>query len=153
VIDGRWWTLLHVVGAFGFLAAHGVSIAVAMRLRRETDPARCRTLLALSRSARPWIYGSLVMLLVAGLVRADELHAWTQLWVWGSIVLLAVLLGAAVALAMPYYAAVRRAVAPEATTSMPELGALLASPRPLVILWVETAGLLVIVWLMVFRPV
>ncbi len=153
MIDGRWWSLLHVVGAFGFLAAHGVSIAVAMRLRHETDPARCRTLLALSRSARPWMYGSLVLLLAAGIVRADQLHAWTQLWVWGSLVLLALLLGAAVGLAMPYYAAVRRAVAPESTTSMRELADLLASPRPLVILGVETAGLLVIVWLMVFRPI
>ena len=55
-------------------------------------------------------------------------------------------------LAVPYYVRVRRAVAEGADTPPDQLEALLRSSRPLEILWVETAGLLVILWLMIFQP-
>jgi uncharacterized membrane protein len=147
-----WWRYLHIAGAFGFLAAHGVAIAVALRLRRERDPARCRAILDLSRSSRPWMYASLVVLIVAGVIRGTQLHAWSQGWIWAALLLLVAMLVAAVPLAVPYYIRVRRAVAEDAGTDPAELERLLRSPRPLVILWVETAGLAVILWLMVFRP-
>jgi uncharacterized membrane protein len=147
-----WWRYLHIAGAFGFLAAHGVAVAVAMRLRRERDPVRCRAILDLSRASRPWMYASLVVLIVAGVIRGTQLHAWGQRWIWAALALLVAMLVAAVPLAVPYYARVRRAVAEGAETDPAELERLLRSPRPLVILWVETAGLLVILWLMIFKP-
>ena len=150
-MSDRWWTYLHVAGAFGFLAAHGVAVAVALRLRRERDPARCRGFLDLSRSTRPWMYVSLLVLIVAGLVRGFQLHAWSQGWIWTALGLLIAMLVAAFPLAVPYYVRVRRAVAEGADTPPDQLEALLRSPRPLVILWVETAGLLVILWLMIFK--
>ena len=151
-MNGLWWTYLHVAGAFGFLAAHGVAIAVALRLRRERDPARCRAILDLSRATRPWMYVSLLVLLVAGVVRGFQLHAWSQGWIWAALGLLIAMLVAAFPLAVPYYIRVRKAVAEGADTPPDQLDALLRSSRPLVILWVETAGLLVILWLMVFKP-
>jgi len=143
---------VHVAGAFGFLASHGVAVAVAIRLRRERDPARCRAILDLSKSTRPWMYVSLLVLIAAGVVRGFQLHAWSQGWIWAALGLLMAMLLAAFPLAVPYYIRVRRAVAEDADTSPDELAALLGSPRPLVILWVETAGLLAILWLMVFKP-
>ena len=151
-MSDRWWTYLHLAGAFGFLAAHGVAVAVALRLRRERDPARCRAFLDLSRSTRPWMYVSLLVLIVAGVVRGFQLHAWSQGWIWAALGLLIAMLVAAFPLAVPYYVRVRRAVAEGADTPPDRLEALLRSPRPLVILWVETAGLLVILWLMIFKP-
>jgi hypothetical protein len=151
-MSGRWWTYLHVAGAFGFLAAHGVAVAVAMGLRRERDPARCRAILDLSKTSRPWMYGSLLVLIAAGVVRGVQLHAWDRGWIWAALGLLMAMLVAAFPLAVPYYVRVRRAVAEGADTPPGELEALLRSPRPLVILWVETAGLLVILWLMLFEP-
>lgn len=150
-MSDRWWTYLHLAGAFGFLAAHGVAVAVALRLRRERDPVRCRAFLDLSRSTRPWMYVSLLVLIVAGAVRGSQLHAWSQGWIWAALGLLIAMLVAAFPLAVPYYVRVRRAVA-DADTPPDRLEALLRSPRPLVILWVETAGLLVILWLMIFKP-
>jgi hypothetical protein len=147
-----WWTYLHLAGAFGFLASHGVAVGVAMRLRRERDPARCRAILDLSRSTRPWMYVSLLILLVGGVVRGFQLHAWSQGWIWAALGLLVAMLVAAFPLAVPYYVRVRRAVTEGADTPPTELETLLRSPRPLVILWVETAGLLVILWLMIFEP-
>ena len=151
-MSALWWKYLHVAGAFGFLASHGVAVAVAMRLRRERDPARCRAILDLSKSTRPWMYVSLLVLIAAGVVRGFQLHAWSQGWIWAALGLLTAMLLAAFPLAVPYYIRVRRAVAEGADTSPDELAGLLGSPRPLVILWVETAGLLAILWLMVFKP-
>jgi uncharacterized membrane protein len=147
-----WWRFVHVVGAFGFLAAHGATAAVAMRLRKERDPAKIRALLGLSRSTRPWMYASLLLLIAAGIVAGFQGHWWDQGWIWTALILLVVLLVAAFPLAVPYYMKVRRAVAEDAATTPDELEGLLLSPRPIVIAVVETAGLVVIVWLMVLKP-
>lgn len=141
-----------MLGAIGFLAAHGATAAVAMRLRKERDPAKIRALLGLSRSTRPWMYVSLLVLLAAGVVGGFLGHWWDEGWIWTALILLVVLLVAAVPLAVPYYVRVRRAVAEDAATTPEELEALLLSPRPIVIAVVETAGLVVIVWLMVLKP-
>jgi hypothetical protein len=45
------WLYVHLAGVFGFLAAHGVSAGVGLKLRRERDPVRARALLDLSASA------------------------------------------------------------------------------------------------------
>ncbi len=141
-----------MVGAFGFLAAHGATAAVAMRLRKERDPAKIRALLGLSRSTRPWMYVSLLLLVAAGVVAGFQGHWWDQGWIWTALILLVVLLVAAFPLAVPYYVRVRRAVAEGSDTPPEELASLLLSPRPIVIAVVETAGLVVIVWLMVLKP-
>lgn len=148
-----FWRLLHVIGALGFLAAHGATAAVAFRLRVEREPERIRALLDLSRSTRSLMYWSLLLLLGAGIANGFVLHAWGEGWIWTSLVLLTVLLVAAFPLAVPYYKRVRAAVAPDGPgTSREELAALLSSSRPIVIAVVETAGILVIVWLMIYRP-
>ena len=48
-----FWVFIHLVGVLGFLAAHGTSTAVALRLRRQRDREQVRALLDLSRSMRP----------------------------------------------------------------------------------------------------
>ena len=147
-----WWRFVHVLGALGFLAAHGATAAVALRPRKERDPAKIRALLGLSRSTRPWMYVSLLVLLVAGIVGGFLGHWWGQAWIWVALILLVVLLLAAFPLAVPYYMQVRKAVAEDATSTPDELAELLMSPRPIVIAVVETAGIVVIVWLMIFKP-
>ncbi len=147
-----WWKFVHVVGVLGFLAAHGATAAVALRLRKEREPARVRALLDLSRSTRSWMYVSLVVLLTGGVVTGFKGHFWGQGWIWAGLGTLIALMVAAFPLAVPYYVRVRKAVTPDAKTSRAELERLLLSSRPLVIAGVETAGLLVIVWLMVLKP-
>ena len=146
------WRFLHVLGALGFLAAHGTTAAVALRLRRERDPAKIRLLLGLSRSTRPWMSISLLLLFVAGVTAGFQGHWWDSGWIWTSLILLIVLLVAAFPLAVPYYVRVRRAVAEGSETPPEELASLLRSPRPIVIAVTETLGLIVIVWLMVLKP-
>lgn len=148
----KLWKLLHLIGAFGFVAAHGATAAVALKLRRERAPERVRALLDLSRSTRGFMYLSLVVLLVGGIANGFVLHVWDRGWIWAAIVLLVLLIVVAFPLAVPYYAAIRRAVSPQEPAGEERLGALLASRRPLVVMWIETVGIVLIVWLMVFKP-
>lgn len=150
------WKLVHILGALGFLAAHGATVAVAFRLRAERDPARVRALLDLSRATRPWTWGSLVVLLVGGVVGGFTPGApgswWSEGWIWAALILLAALVLAAIPLAVPFYARVRRAVAEGSEAPTEDLGRLLGSSRPVAIAATETAGIVAIVWLMVFKP-
>ena len=147
-----WWKLLHILGALGFVGAHGATAGVALQLRRERDPVRVRALLDLSRSTRSWMYVSLIVLLGGGIVTGFQGHFWGRGWIWASLGLLLLLLVAAFPLAVPYYLRVRRAVAPGQEVTSSELETLLTSRRPIVIAVVETVGILVIVWLMVLKP-
>ncbi len=147
-----FWKFWHITGAFGFLAAHGATAAVALRLRREREPVRIRALLELSRSTRTLMYVSLLVLLAGGIANGFVLHVWGQGWIWAALVLLIALIVIAFPLAVPYYRSVRLAVRDGSGAPAEQLAALLASPRPLVIAVVETAGIVVIVWLMIYKP-
>jgi uncharacterized membrane protein len=142
---------LHLLGAFGFIAAHGATAAVTFKLRRERDPARIRSYLELSRSTRGLMYGSFLLLLAAGVALGFEVGWWRAGWIWVSLVLLAVLFGAAFPLALPYFRAIREVVEREPVDEN-RLAELLSSPRGLVLAWVETIGIVAILYLMVFKP-
>lgn len=149
----KFWKLLHIVGVLGFLASHGASAAVALQLRKEREAGRVRALLDLSASTRMWGHAALLLLIVAGVANGFVLHDWGEGWLWAAIILLVVLLVLAFPLAVPYYKRVRAAVSSEGP-AMPqdELVALLRSRRPVVIAVVETVGILVIAWLMIWKP-
>ena len=149
-----FWKLLHITGAFGFVAAHGASAAVAFRLRREREPLRIRALLELSRSTRSLMYWSLLVLLVAGIANGFFVVQYAERgWLWTALVLLAVLIAVAFPIAVPYYRRIRLAVDPDGpAATAEELAELLTSSRPLLVAWVETVGILVILWLMIYKP-
>jgi len=149
----KLWKLLHIVGVLGFLASHGASAAVALRLRKEQEAGRVRALLDLSASTRTWGHAALLLLIVAGVANGFVLHAWDEGWIWAAIVLLVVLLVLAFPLAVPYYKRVRAAVSLDGP-GMPqdELVVLLRSRRPIVIAVVESFGILLIAWLMIWKP-
>ena len=142
---------LHVLGAFGFIAAHGATAAVTVKLRRERDPMRVRTLLDLSRSTRGFMYGSFTLLVSAGVLAAFQAQWWGSKWLWTAIAVLALLFGAAFPFAVPYFKAIRRAA--EADPADPaKLHALLIQPRLVILAVVETAGIVLILALMVMKP-
>jgi hypothetical protein len=149
---------------FGFLLAHGSSSVVAFRLRRERDPARVAALLDLSSSSLALLYGSLLLLLGAGIVAGFLGHWWGQGWIWTGLGLLVGLMIAMYASASTYYDRVRQAVgvqtysqkrkdiAPGPQAAPEEIDALLRSLRPFLVATIGGAGLLVILWLMMFKP-
>jgi plastocyanin len=152
----QWWKFVHLLGVFAFLSVHGVSIAVALRLRRERDPARINSLLDLSGRMVQALYISLGVLVAGGVAAAFTGHQWSARWLWTAIVTLIVVTLAMYFMARPYYQRVRfisRAVAEGSQAVTPEqFDSVLMHRRPVTIAWIGAAGLVFILYLMVMRP-
>ena len=152
----RWWVFVHVVGVFGFLISHGVSMYVTFELRGTRDPKRMVSLLELSGSSVRAFYWSLGILLGGGIVSGFLGHWWSYSWIWAAIVLLIVVSVAMMRMARPFYrrvGLVARALAGGSTAvSDEELSAIVRGPRPLVIAGIGFVGLLAILYLMMFQP-
>jgi MFS family permease len=158
----NWVVFVHVVAGFAFAMSHGVSAAVAIRLRRERELERVRALLDLSQWSAGGMYGALVILLIAGIAAGFMASLWGRGWIWAAIVLLVVMFVAMYARATRYFGALRQAAglpyfgapkgAQPAGPNTAELARLLASPRPIEIAVIGYAGLLAILWLMLLKP-
>src|SRR5262245_62140312 len=142
---------------------HGASMWASFRIREERDPERIKALLDLSSVSLGVVYGGLLLLLIAGIWAGWAGNFFGQLWVWVAVVVLTVINVLMYALASSYYAKVREAVgvrsmrtkkdAPDPTpVSADELAALLDTRRPDVIGLVGVVGLLILLWLMFFKP-
>jgi uncharacterized membrane protein len=147
---------LHILGVFGFLLGHGVSVSVTFRLRRERDPGRINALLELSGSSLTLFFFGLVVLVVAGVVAGFLGKWWDDGWIWTALALLVATSAAMSILARPYYKRVRLvaealASGSEAVTE-DQFVSILRSPLPLLIAGLGFAALLVILWLMMFKP-
>jgi hypothetical protein len=157
-----WVVLLHVLGAFAFVMAHGVSIVAAFRLRGERDPARQAQLLELSGDSVGLMYIGLAVLLLAGIVAGFMGDHWGRLWIWAAIATLLVVAALMYALATQYYGRMRAAAGVRGSEQLAgrltpppgpdDLAALGASSRPFVLAAIGGVGLVVIVWLMVLKP-
>jgi hypothetical protein len=151
-----WVVFLHVAGAFGFLMSHGVSVAVLLRLRTERKRERITTLLELSSSSMTAFYGSIVVLLAAGTLAGFMGNWWRMGWIWASLALFLTIAGAMYPLATTYFRRVRAAIGKRPSgapfASDEELDELLGSGRPMLIAAIGFGGLLVILWMMMFKP-
>lgn len=161
-----WVVFIHAASILLFFIAHGVSMAVGFRLKRERDPARVRMLLDLSS----WSLGiapsiAFIVGVVAGIAAGIMGDWFGQAWIWISLVLLVVISGAMTPLVAIRLNAIRTAAGTQAINPFSrkppaappdhdprELDRLLAawSPAPSAIL--GFGGFLVILWLMFFKP-
>jgi len=84
-----WIKFVHVLGVLGFLAAHGASVTVSFKMRGEHDRERVRALLDVSGAYLSAMYGSLLVLVLAG-VAVGLLGGWftKSLWIWVALALL-----------------------------------------------------------------
>ena len=140
---------LHLVGVVGFAGGHGVSAAVSVRLGKERDHARLQALLDLSRSTLLLSNLSLLLIAVSGIWLWVRFDFSPQGWLWASIAILVLLTAAGFGLAAPHFRGIRSALA---IGDEERLRTSLDSPLPWAILVVETAGVVVILWLMVAKP-
>jgi cytochrome bd-type quinol oxidase subunit 2 len=155
-IDYRWWKFLHVLAVLGFVVFHGVSIMVAIRLRKERDRARIAELLQFSGSAVQGMYVSLLALVVFGVVAGFSGKWWSYWWIWISLALLVVTIGEMSALARPYYQQLKDAIQLRPSgvprKSDEELDQLLRSRAALFNAIWGLAALVVIAFLMIWKP-
>lgn len=156
-----WIVVTHVVAAFAFILAHGVSAFVAFRLRRERRPDHVATLIGLSSMSLSVMYPALLVLLVAGIIGGFAGDWWGQAWLWLSVGLLLAIATAMYLVGTRYYIEVRHAVgiaAPQdggrafVEASPAELDALLTSRRPELLAAIGGVGLTAIIWLMEVKP-
>jgi plastocyanin len=152
----NWWVFLHLIGVFGLLAAHGLSIAMAVKLRSERDPAKVNDLLQLSAASTRVFYVFFVALALGGIVAASVAHLWSQAWVWLSVIVLVVVLIVMYAMASPYYKKVgviarAKAGGSKAVTDE-QFDALLLSRAPAIVMAIGTLGLVALLYLMLFKP-
>jgi uncharacterized membrane protein len=152
----RWWVFLHIAGAFGFLMAHGVSAYVTLRLPKERDPARVSQLLELSASSVGFMWNSIGLLLIGGIAAGFTGHFWGQGWIWAAIVVLVVVMAAMYAMGTTWAKRLRTIsgamVGGTEAVSRPQFEEILRSKRPYTIAAIGFVGLLVILWLMIFKP-
>jgi plastocyanin len=152
----QWWKFVHIVGVFGFLISHGVSIGVTFQLRRERDPRRVVGLLELSAASIRAFYVSLFVLLTGGVVAGFLGDWWSRAWIWASVGLL-VLVSVVMALVMsPHHRRVglvaRAMAAGSSAVGEEQLDQLLTSRRSMTVAVMGFAGLLAILYLMMFKP-
>jgi uncharacterized membrane protein len=158
-----WFKLIHVVGAFLFVAGHGVSMAVAFRLRQERDGGRMLALLDLSASSLNLATAGLLIVLIAGIVGGIDGGYFGRAWIWLSLVLLIVVSVLMTPIIGLHFAQIRRGLGQRTRNLKPadpdpvplpfdEVAMLAASRRPESAALVGGTGFLVIVWLMTFKP-
>ena len=161
-----WIVFLHVAAILLFFIAHGTSMAVGFRLRRERDPARIRALLDLSSWALGvWPSVAFLVGLLAGIAVGIVGGWFGQAWIWISLALLVVVSGAMTPLVAARLNAVRAAAGtrainpfsrkppePPPDQNEAELQRLLAAwdPRPAAVM--GFGGFVIILWLMFFKP-
>jgi hypothetical protein len=158
----QWVVLLHVIAAFSFALAHGVSAGVAIKLRSEREIPRIQALLDLSQASTNSMYGSIFVLLGAGVTAAFIAGLWGKGWIWAAIVLLVLMFVAMYARAATWFRDLRRAAGqafetgkgaqPAERPDPARLATLIASSRPMEIAAIGYGGLALILWLMVMKP-
>jgi hypothetical protein len=157
------WVLLHIIGVSGFLLAHGTSAVITLKIRKESDTSKIAAWLDLSVATPVMMIVSLLLLLIGGVVAAFVGHLWGQWWIWASLVLLILLFGLMTPLAANYFNQVRGALGIQTWSERrkgidppdpdPErFKQLQASGRPIWIAAVGYGTLLVILYLMVYKP-
>ena len=153
---------LHVAGAFLFVLAHGASMLVAFRLRKEQDRERIAALFDLSSLGIGVMYLGLLIMLLAGIAAGFIGGFWGRGWIWASIGILVLVAVAMYAMGTAYYGRLRVAagadVPPQIASrydpppTAEELSQLATSSRPWILAGIGGVGLIAILWLMLFKP-
>jgi hypothetical protein len=167
-----WIVFVHVLGVFLFLLAHGVSAAVLLRLRAERDPAAVRTLVDLSSRTFLVMGIGAAIWFIAGILAGFSGNYWTSgtLWIWASLLVVVIVGGVMTPLGRSYLDRVRSVlgIEPRGRADQPTAGragpptagevdpqaleAAIMSGRPLLLAAIGLGGLVILTWLMMFKP-
>ena len=158
-----WIVLLHIVGAFVFVASHGVAIWMSMQISRERDRTRIAALLDLSSASIGSLYIGLLLLLVGG-IWAGLVGDWFKFgWIWLALGLLVAITVLMYLIATPFFSKLRaalgqRTLQTKKTDPDPvplsdgEIQAIAERAPVASLTAIGVGGLLVILWLMVVKP-
>ncbi len=160
----RWILFVHVASVIGFLSVHSASAVAAWRLRQERQLEPARTLLEMTTVVSNLMYGLLTLALLTGVVLGFMGGWWRFGWIWAALGVLLVLFAAMGFLGVWYHRARRfagvgyfsyqkmRVLPAEPEANPAELGRALASANPSVLIGIGVVGVLILLWLMLFKP-
>lgn len=161
----HWMVYIHVLATFAFVMTHGVSSVVSLRLRSQRNPEMARAWLELNASDRLYgvLYGSLLMLLVSGVISGFTGDWWGRGWIWVSLLLLILIIVAMFMIGSRHYSQLRKALGmpwfdgrkghPAGDqASAEEIEALLAKSPAFTLTAIGFGGIAIILWLMMFKP-
>ena len=152
----QWWLLVHLTGVLVFVGAHGVSMFVMFRIRGERDRQRIAELITFSGTTTRPMYIGLAILTVGGVGAGLTLHLFSQWWLWIAIGILLITIGLMSGLAKPYFRRITASceIRPSGVprVSDEELEQLLRSGEATMISLIGIVGLLLILYLMLFKP-
>jgi hypothetical protein len=159
----RWLIFLHVLSALTFYMAHGTSVAMAFKIRKETDFTRIRAMLDLSNSTMIMMFLSFAVMGLTGLIMPFMIHIWNRGYIWVSIVLMLFVLIYMAVFNETSYKELRRLVGlpyrkgskelpAEPPSSPEEVAALLKKTSVTGLVVVGYVIPAIVLWLMVFKP-
>jgi 4-hydroxybenzoate polyprenyltransferase len=140
----RWIVFIHIASVLGLLLVHPVT--VAFHLKQERNDTRIRELLEVSEAASTlrWIFFGLTI--ASGIVLGFMGDWWGTAWMWAALVIFV-----AIGLVMNLYGG-RTIDRVADTRDDAEMERLLARFRPGILAVTGTGGLLLILYLMLFKP-
>jgi hypothetical protein len=142
-----WLKFLHLAGLGLFLFGHGISGGASFALRNRPSGEVSRALLQLSMWSYRVAYPGLALLLVTGVWMGFEGSWWGRAWIWVSIAVLVILFGLMSYLSLAYHQS--RGAAKDADSVLAER---LAKTRPALAAGIGAVGIVVLLFLMVFKP-
>jgi hypothetical protein len=143
-----WLKFFHIVGIGGFLLGHGVAAGSSLMLRRASTDSVREALLRVSIQSAAIFYPALAVIVVTGVWMGFQGSWWRTGWIWAGIGTLVVVIVVMSAMSVPYHKARDAANAKPPT----ELEPVLKRARPIELAVIGTIGLLILFFLMVFKP-
>jgi hypothetical protein len=143
-----WLKFLHLVGLGVFLLAHGVSAGASLVVRQKAAAGARSVILPISLRANFVAFPGLLLVIVTGVWMGFLQTWWRMGWIWAGIVVLVLAIVTMSAMSVPYHRA--REVLGDGQTA--ELDTRLKRARPVELAAIGTVALLILFFLMVFKP-
>ncbi len=156
----NWLVFLHIAFAFFFMLAHGVHAAVMLKFRGESDPERALTFFNVLPELT--LVRWLALLLGIPAFAAAYFSGWlAKGWVWVSLAIFLLISFVMVRFGAGYYKIVFNAANhavkarksnTDASAALEDYNKVRISPYPIIVASVGLFGLIIILWLMRFKP-
>jgi hypothetical protein len=159
-----WSVLLHILAAFVFFFAHGVSMATAFLLPKEKDVNKMKLLLDISGITIMPLMVSMLLILITSIHMGWAAKWWLAGWWWVSVAVFFAMIVWMTWYSRKYYSPVRKALGMEYMTgagtnnppgepaSMEEVHKLIAKTSPHLLATVGVLVTAMLIWLMRFKP-
>ncbi len=154
----QWILYLHILSILAFLATHGITIGTVFKLRRQNHPDDAKILLNLSRESLRLASVALIAILITGITLGFLGGWWSRLWIWVALTTFIVGYGLMSAFGTRSYDRARLNLGIKTFYNQrgkqagSQTNSVLTSSNFIALIFLGGAGLIFILWLMLFKP-